>query len=168
VLLSDLEMQINSSQASPFFFETALNWLKANEIFFNCPETGVVHFNFDLESLTVRLLCRQLDSGMLGLVVFFPIKVCQVRRVSIGEYLHRLNFFLARPVMQFDYDDGEVRIAVEFSPETADEKDFFDSIFPTLFFAEKISPFLNCVMTGAMKPEFAIDQTLAAINSNTN
>jgi|GEM_PF-3115858 len=156
---------MTSSQESQNF-ETALKWLKANEIFFNCPEPGVVYFSFDLESLTVRLLCRQLGSGMLGLVVFFPIKVCQVRRASVSEYLHRLNFFLARPVLQFDYGDGEVKIAVEFSPETADEKDFFDSILPTLFFAEKIFPFLNCVMTGAMKPEFAIDQTLAAIKDN--
>ena len=165
MLCFDPEMRMASSQESQNF-ETALKWLKANEIFFNCPEPGVVYFSFDLESLTVRLLCRQLDSGMLGLVVFFPIKVCPVRRASVGEYLHRLNFFLARPVLQFDYGDGEVKIAVEFSPETADEKDFFDSIFSTLFFADKISPSLNSVLTGAMQPEFAADQCAAALQKS--
>ena len=47
------------------------------------------------------------------------------------------------------------------------DQSVFELILRTLFFcAEKIFPFLNCVMTGAMKPEFAIDQTLAAFKDN--
>lgn len=84
----------------------------------------------------------------------------------VGEFLHRLNFELVKPVLQFDHGDGEVRMAVEIALEpNSSEQDFHDSLFPTLFFADKIFPYLNFVSTGAMQPEFAADQAAAAVTS---
>lgn len=156
-------MEISHSRA-PHPLETVLKWLKANEIFFHCPETGLVFFHFDLENLSVRLMCRQLDSGKLALNLFFPIKAHLTRRPMVGEFLHRLNFVLTKPILQFDHGDGEVRISVEIclGPNSA-EQDFHDSLFPTLFFADKIFPYLNSVVAGSMSPEIAADQTAAAL-----
>jgi hypothetical protein len=158
-------MKLESSQVSKPF-GTVLSWLEGNGIFFNSPESGVVFFHIELENVTVRLLCRQLDSGRLGVVVFFPVKACLVRRPMVGEYLLRLNHGLEKPVFQFDHEDGEVRIVVEMSlAPNCGEQEFQDSLFSFLFFADKVFPYLNSVITGAMNPEFAADQSAAAVQS---
>lgn len=156
----------NQSSLCDGAIATALSWLEGNEIFFNTPDSGTVFFHIELEHVTVRLLCRQLDSGRLGVVVFFPVKACLVRRPMVGEYLLRLNHGLEKPVFQFDHEDGEVAISVEMSlAPNCGKQEFQDSLFSYLFFADKVFPYLNSVITGAMKPDFAADQTAAAVES---
>jgi hypothetical protein len=55
-----------------------------------------------------------------------------------------------------------LRVKADLSIDTLDH-DFFNLMLRKVFFyADKIFPNLNCVMTGAMKPDFALDQTMAA------
>lgn len=140
-------------------------WLDSNEIFFNDCGPEVLLFHFDLESGFLRIVCRELESGNIMISTIFPLKAAVNRRAAVGEYLHRVNCCLTKPLLQFDLEDGEVRSTHEIPLMSglAESTNFEACLSPVLGFADKIFPYLIPVIAGAMTAEFAADQTAAAL-----
>lgn len=143
------------------------SWLDLNEQNYFVSTAGdTIQFFFELHEATVCLGCLESDNLFIVIVVF-PVKALKDKRQSVGGYIDLLRQeFINRPVeIGYNPDDGEVRLRLttDLAIESFDQDLFELMLRKILYYSAKIFPFLNCVMTGAMKPEFAIDQTLAAI-----
>lgn len=165
MLVFDSRMNPSSTQPVGSRLVSLRRWLDSNEIFFNDCGPDALLFYFDLESVFLRFLCRELESGKIIVSAIFPVRSAVNRRPAVGEYLHRVNFGLSKPVLQFDLGDGEVRSSFEMplTMDSAEGSDFDACLSPVLGFSQKIFPYLISVMTGAMTAEFAADQTAAAL-----
>ena len=165
-------MNTNEEIPSPSCIDVVASWLDLNEQnYFVSPEGAVIQFQFDLNEVALSIGCFE-SEGFFTTVAVFPVKSSKDKRQQVGEYLDGVRHGTLDRAIEVGYslEDGEVRLRIrEDLALTVLDQSVFELILRTMFFyAEKIFPFLNCVMTGAMKPEFAIDQTLAAINSKTN
>jgi hypothetical protein len=165
MLVFDSPMNHPSTQPVGSHLVSLRRWLDSNEIFFNECGPDALLFYFDLESVFLRFLCREMESGKIIVSTIFPVKSAVNRRPAVGEYLHRVNFGLSKPLLQFDLGDGEVRSSFEMplTMDSAEASDFDACLTPVLGFSQKIFPYLISVMTGAMTAEFAADQTAAAL-----
>ena len=159
-------MKSDEYPTTPASIEVVAAWLDSNEInFFLTPEGDTIQFFFDLKEVNLCVGCLE-SEGLFFVIVVFPVKSSIEKRDVVGEYIDGLRQgIIDSPVeVGYSFDDGEVRLRVkaDLSIDTLNH-DFFNLMLRKVFFyADKIFPNLNCVMTGAMKPDFALDQTMAA------
>jgi hypothetical protein len=163
-------MNTNEEIPTPSCIDVVASWLDLNEQnYFVSPEGAVIQFQFDLNEVTLSIGCFK-SEGFFYTVAVFPVKSSKDKRQQVGDYLDGVRHGTLDRAIEVGYslEDGEVRLRIrEDLALTVLDQSVFELILRTLFFyAEKIFPFLICVMTGAMKPEFAIDQTLAAFKEN--
>lgn len=131
----------------------------------------IIRSQFALSGVDVSVYCQGDNQSLVVVVVSFPIRVQRDSQAAVGEFLHRANYSLARQVWEMDYDDGEVRLRVHVDTcfGSALQPDVFRAILDyAILMAEAYFPFLNAVITKAMKPEFALDQAQAAYNERTS
>jgi hypothetical protein len=130
-------------------------------------ETEFIRSEFALSGVDVSVHCQGDNDSLVVVVISFPVRAPVETRHLVGEFLLRANYALSRQVWEMDFDDGEVRLRMHV------DTCFGDCLKPQVFrlvldyailMAEIYFPFLNAVMTRAMKPEFALDQAQAAYN----
>lgn len=126
-----------------------------------------IRSEFVLSGVDVSIYCQGDNDSLVVVVVSFPVRAPSENRHLVGEFLLRANYALSRQVWEMDYDDGEVRLRMHVDTCFGDplKPDVFRAILDyAILMAEMYFPFLNAVMTRAMKPEFALDQAQAAYN----
>lgn len=130
-------------------------------------ENECIRSEFVLTGVDVSVYCHGDNDSLVAVAVAFPVRVPDDTRHLVGEFLHRANYALSRLAWELDYDDGEVRLRLHVDTCFGSplKPDVFRAILDySILMAETYFPFLNAVMTRAMKPEFALDQAQAAYN----
>ena len=101
------------------------------------------------------------------MVVRLPVRAPRKFRAAAGEFLHRLNCDSRRKLWEIDYDDGEIRLScftdTLVGPMT--ENLFRALLNSQVEAADAAFPYLTSVLSGRMSPEFAADQTQAAVQA---
>ncbi len=125
---------------------------------------GLLRARFSLTGVDVAVtFCGEPDfTG--ALIVSYPVRVAPEVRPLVGEFLLRANYAATRSLWEMDYEDGEVRLRwsleTSLGPLTVEHARALLGF--VLHLAEAFFPFLIAVMSRAMKPDFALDQALAA------
>ncbi len=130
-------------------------------------EDEFIRSEFVLSGVDVSVYCQGDNESLVVVVVSFPVRAPVETRHLTGEFLLRANYALSRQVWEMDFDDGEVRLRMHVDTCFGDplKPEVFRAILDyAILMAEMYFPFLNAVITRAMKPEFALDQAQAAYN----
>lgn len=130
-------------------------------------EDEFIRSEFVLSGVDVSVYCQGDNESLVVVVVSFPVRAPVETRHITGEFLLRANYALSRQVWEMDFDDGEVRLRMHVDTCFAEplKPEVFRAILDyAILMAEMYFPFLNAVITRAMKPEFALDQAQAAYN----
>jgi len=130
-------------------------------------EEGRLFLRLQLDRVDVQILCLGNPDDVATIIVNLPIRATPEFRPQTGEFLHRLNFGSKRKFWEFDYNDGEMRLASYTDTLTGPlTKEFFRAILNSLASATDAAfPYLTGVLTGRMSPEFAADQAEAGIRA---
>ena len=142
-------------------------------------EEAEFHFEEDDGTLTLRLGLKNLDVTVLcwghagdvaSIIVRLPIRATEKFLARTGEFLHRLNYAAKRKFWEFDYSDGEIRLAAYTDTISGPlTEGLFRSIFHAVTATADVTfPYLTSVLSGRMTPEFAADQAEAAIEAFWN
>ena len=96
-----------------------------------------------------------------------PIRATEEFRARTGEFLHRLNYDSKRKFWEFDYNDGEIRLAAYADTTTAPLSDnhFRGLLHCMLRTVDIVFPYLTSVLSGRMGADFAADQADAALHA---
>ena len=130
-------------------------------------EDEFIRSEFVLSGVDVSVYCQGDNESLVVVVVSFPVRAPVETRHLTGEFLLRANYALSRQVWEMDFDDGEVRLRMHVDTcfGAPLKREVFRAILDyAILMAEMYFPFLNAVITRAMKPEFALDQAQAAYN----
>jgi len=130
-------------------------------------EDEFIRSEFVLSGVDVSVYCQGDNESLVVVVVSFPVRAPVETRHLTGEFLLRANYALSRQVWEMDFDDGEVRLRMHVDTCFGEplKREVFRAILDyAILMAEMYFPFLNAVITRAMKPEFALDQAQAAYN----
>jgi hypothetical protein len=130
-------------------------------------ENEFIRSEFVLSGVDVSVYCQGDNESLVVVVVTFPVRAPVETRHVTGEFLLRANYALSRQVWEMDFDDGEVRLRMHVDTCFGEplQPEVFRAILDyAILMAEMYFPFLNAVITRAMKPEFALDQAQAAYN----
>jgi len=128
-------------------------------------DEGTISFRLNLVNLEVLVFCWGEADDLATVVVRLPVRAAPKFRAAAGEFLHRLNYNARRKFWEIDYNDGEIRLAA-YTDTIAGPltEELFRSMFHSLAkTADTVFPYLSSVLSGRMSPEFANDQTEAAI-----
>jgi len=163
-------MNTNKEIPIPNSLAIVARWLDSHgEGYYFATGGAIIQSRWELTEATFFLGCFESD-GFFQIVTAFPVKSSKDKRMAVRDYLKRFRQEASDPNLEVGYDleSGEVRFRLRLDLAVAvfDESIFELMLRSILFFADKTFPYLNCVMTGAMKPDFALDQTLAAIRDN--
>jgi len=74
-------------------------------------EEGRLFLRLQLDRVDVQILCLGNPDDVATIIVNLPIRATPEFRPQTGEFLHRLNFGSKRKFWEFDYNDGEIRLA---------------------------------------------------------
>jgi len=130
-------------------------------------ENECLRSEFALSGVDVSVQCHGDNDSLVAVVISFPVRAPVDTRHVVGEFLLRANYALSRQVWEMDFDDGEVRLRIHVDTcfgECLRPQVFRAVLDYVILMAEMYFPFLNAVMTRAMKPEFALDQAQASYN----
>lgn len=125
----------------------------------------IITFNMITRSTELAVLCGGEADDHAAVIVRIPVRVPELTRQAVGEFLHRLNFPMKRKFWGMDVDDGEVRMTAITDLFICQlDQELFGSMVQTLLeIANLVFPYLNGVITRSMKPDFAADQAICAL-----
>lgn len=129
---------------------------------------GLLSFHLGLKNLNITLLCWGRPDDVATVIVCLPVRATEGFRASTGEFLHRLNYDAKRKLWEMDYNDGEIRLVATIDTIVGPlTEDVFRSLLTFLTgTADVVFPYLTSILSGRMKPEFAVDQAHAALGAH--
>jgi len=129
----------------------------------------IITFNVNTPSTELTVLCGGTADDCAVVYVRIPVRVPELTRQAVGEFLHRMNYPFKRKIWGMDFNDGEICMASSTDlVSCALDQEFFGSMIQTLLSnARIVFPYLNAVITRSMKPDFAADQALCALTEPT-
>ena len=108
----------------------------------------------------IRMLFRKWD---MQTIYYIPIKAPEAKRLAVAEYLTRINWRKKYGKFQMDFEDGEIRLDMVFSP-AAVEKDVDDVLGDSLNMmcemADRFAPGLMAVIAGGQSAKDAFDEAV--------
>ncbi len=144
-----------------------LTWFKDKQMSYDyCEDNNIITSGIELSHLEVRIFCGTTPEESPFLIIRYPMRAPESVRPSVGEFLMRLNFAAKRSLCELDFNDGEIRFRMvsDLTGSAFSQDHFAVMMGQMLLFADMAYPCLASVMTRAMKPDFAADQALAAID----
>jgi hypothetical protein len=130
-------------------------------------EDDVITLRIQLENVEVGVFLYGQNADLACAIVRLPVRAPQAVRPLVGEFLHRLNYAGKRKFWEMDYNDGEIRLRA--TTDTIDAP-LSETMFramgrAVLEIADRTFPYLNAVICRSMKPDFAADQAIAALDA---
>jgi hypothetical protein len=155
--------------AQPTPIEVMQSWFDEVQLPYNFfEEDNMISSGIAMTNLEVGIVCRVLPDGDRVLIVRHPMRAPKETRHAVGEFLLRLNHASKQSHWEMDFDDGEVRFrSVTSTPEVEFSKDYFRLwLAEILLVTDAVCPYLAGVFGRTMKPDFAADQAIAAIEES--
>jgi len=158
-----------STDEAPLPIELIKEALRKSEFDFDTVEDCVA-FHMQLSTCEVRIVIWAEPESVAKLKLTLPIRANVEHRAAVGELLHRLNYGAKRKFWEMDCNDGEIGLSSHVDTVRRPlDPDFFMSMFSALATTADLNlPYVTAVAFGQMKPDFAADQGLAALNTLTS
>lgn len=127
----------------------------------------IISLRLALENLDVVVTSWGVPGDVATILVRLPIRATEEFRSRTGEFLHRLNYDSKRKFWEFDYNDGEIRLAAYADTTGAPLSDahFRGLLHCMLRTVDIVFPYLTSVLSGRMGADFAADQADAALHA---